>query len=274
MAKEYPTIILVRPQMGENIGAAARVMMNFGCKNLRIVAPRDGWPNTKAIDMAVHAAPILEKAKIFDTLEDAIGDMNHVAVTTVRDRDMEKTVLTPREYIAKSHPKKSAIIFGPERSGLTNDEIALADEIISIPVADDLKSLNLAQAVAVVCYEVFGGKISRKVTQKNPPAEKAELLHMFKHLEEELQKSGRKTHFQHQIRDDGNQIRVAATLAQPIQSSLHLSGTATNRHQRIRYRIFRIIMAMDSQVIAGNDFRDFFHDFLNLMRQSSTIGIA
>ncbi len=190
MAKEYPTIILVRPQMGENIGATARVMMNFGFRELRVVAPRDGWPNAKAIEMAVHAAPILEKAKIYRTLEGAIGDMNHVAVTTVRDRDMEKTVVTPREYAAKSHPKKAAIVFGPERSGLTNDEIALADEIISIPVADDLKSLNLAQAVAVMCYEVFSGKIPKKVIRKNPPVEKAELINMFRHLEDELQESG------------------------------------------------------------------------------------
>jgi len=220
-----PTIILVRPQMGENIGAAARVMMNFGCSDLRLVAPRDGWPNQKAIDMAVHAAPVVESAKIYDTLEQAVSDIQHVAVTTARSRDMEKPVVSPREYVcrpersegsraagrgpspmAQDDSFKSAIVFGPERSGLTNDEVALADEIMNIPVSEEFKSLNLAQAVAIVCYEIFVEKdgphpdplpVGEGVARDhlNPlsqgegrvRATKEELIGLFEHLEQELE---------------------------------------------------------------------------------------
>jgi tRNA/rRNA methyltransferase len=166
-------------------------MMNFGFSELRIVAPRDGWPNQKALDMAVGAAGILEGAGIYDTLEEAIHDIKHLAVTTARSRDMVKPSATPKEFVANITNLKSAIAFGPERSGLTNDEVALADLIINIPVAEQLKSLNLAQAVAIVCYEVFVSTPSAVIpAQAGILATKQETIGMFHHLEEELEKSG------------------------------------------------------------------------------------
>jgi tRNA/rRNA methyltransferase len=155
-----PTIILINPQMGENIGAAARVMKNFGLSELRIVAPRDGWPNPKAIDMAAKAFEIVEQAAIYTNTADAIADQQRVFATTNRERHMTKPVLTPRELFghpetaAKEYPR-TAILFGPERTGLANEDIALADAILTIPTNPIYPSLNLAQAVAVVGYEWF-----------------------------------------------------------------------------------------------------------------------
>lgn len=147
-----PSIILVRPQMGENIGAAARAMSNFGLTDLRLVAPRDGWPNPAANSMASGADDIIANARVFSTFADSIADCQYLLATTARPRDMVKPVYTPNAATHSLHPySSSAIIFGPERSGLENAEIALADGIIEIPTADKA-SLNLAQAVVVIAY--------------------------------------------------------------------------------------------------------------------------
>ena len=157
---QKPTIILVAPQLGENIGSAARVMLNFGCKDLRIVNPRDGWPNPKAVDMSKGAKQVIYDAKIFNSLADACHDIKYLYATTARPRDMVKKVFTPKKCVQKiveasKSGDKSAIMFGPERTGLNNDYITLADAIVSIPVSDEYASLNLAQAVSVLCYEHF-----------------------------------------------------------------------------------------------------------------------
>ncbi len=153
-----PTILLVRPQMGENIGAAARVMANFGLSQLALVAPRDGWPNPKAADMAAKALPLIDDAQVFDTTNDALADYQFVLATSARERAMHKPHFYASEAMEElreraARGERCAILFGPERTGLENEDIALADAIVSIPVTAEYASLNLAQAVAVMCYE-------------------------------------------------------------------------------------------------------------------------
>jgi tRNA/rRNA methyltransferase len=153
-----PVFILVRPQMGENIGAAARAMWNFGLDRMRIVNPRDGWPNQKAVVMASGAGRLLDEAGVFADVAHAAGDCTYVFATTARPRDLTKPVMSPeramqvaREKIANG--EKVAVLFGPERSGLENEDIARADAIISVPVNPDFPSLNLAQCVLLTGYE-------------------------------------------------------------------------------------------------------------------------
>ena len=192
-----PAIILVRPQLGENIGACARIMCNFNVEDLRIVSPRDGWPNEKALEMAKHASHIIEHATIYDTLQDALHDIHLLYATTVRPRYMVKPVMTPKKAIETiyAHPDtKSALLFGPERSGLSNDEITLANAIITIPVGSQYASLNLAQAVAILTYEYFAFTTSSSddtlplgISQL---ATRSELAGLLEHLEKALDQTG------------------------------------------------------------------------------------
>ena len=194
-----PSIVLSEPQLGENIGAAARAMANFGLSDLRLVSPRDGWPNEKADAMAANAAYVVEGARIFPSVEAAVAELTFVLAATARDRAMAKPILTPAEaairlraMAASGHP--SAVLFGGERSGLTNDEVALADAVITIPTSPGFSSLNLGQAVLLVGYEWFKAgdvtaaeRIDHGLAQ---PATREELFRLFEHLEEELEKSG------------------------------------------------------------------------------------
>ncbi len=153
-----PEIVLVRPQMGENIGAAARAMLNFGLERMRIIAPRDGWPNPSAVAMASGAGRVLDAAGVYDTLADGIGDCDYVYATTARTRDLAKPILSPERAMAEARAmraagKKVAILFGPERTGLENDEVARANATISVPVNPEFASLNLAQCVLLTAYE-------------------------------------------------------------------------------------------------------------------------
>lgn len=141
--------------MGENIGAAARVMANFGLSELRLVTPRDGWPNFQAQAVAAHAKHIIDAAKVYGTTEEAVADLELVYATCCRMRDMEKPVMTPRELIPTLGNQKTGILFGPERTGLENPDMVRAAAHIFIPVTEEYQSLNLAQAVAVVAYEWF-----------------------------------------------------------------------------------------------------------------------
>ncbi len=152
---QAPVIILVRPQLGENIGKAARAMLNFGLTELRLVAPRDGWPNPKAGPSSAGADSVLEHAQVYETLNDAIADINYIYATTVRKRGVTKPVLTPEAAAKEIHYSagRSAILFGMERSGLAVDEVATAQTIITVPINPDFSSLNLAQAVVLVAYE-------------------------------------------------------------------------------------------------------------------------
>ncbi len=155
MTAPPPAIVLVRPQLGENIGKAARAMLNFGLTDLRLVAPRDGWPNPSAGPAASGADIVLERAQVFDTVSDAVADCAHVYATTVRKRGLVIPVLSPEEAGREVHANDgpSAFLFGAERSGLETDEVAVAGRIVTVPVNPDFSSLNLAQAVILLAYE-------------------------------------------------------------------------------------------------------------------------
>ena len=184
------SIVLVRPQMGENIGAAARVMQNFGLSDLRIVTPRDGWPNEKALAMAVHARPIVEAAQVFDSLDEALNDRKTVVATCSYKRDMPQPVATPRSIYTDANPDGMAILFGAERNGLEKPEIAYADRILTIPTAPENHSLNLAQAIAVVAYEYAMQKPPVvELPEEDLPASREELQGLMDHLEGELDAS-------------------------------------------------------------------------------------
>ena len=150
-----PAIVLVRPQLGENIGKAARAMLNFGLSDLRLVNPRDGWPNPAAGPAASGADVVLEKARVFDSVAEAVADCPNVFATTVRKRGLVIPVATPEEAALqmRTTPERSAILFGAERSGLETDEVALAGKIVTVPVNPEFRSLNLAKAVILVAYE-------------------------------------------------------------------------------------------------------------------------
>lgn len=150
-----PAIVLVRPQLGENIGKAARAMLNFGLTEMRLVAPRDGWPNPSAGPAASGADRVLERATVFESVAEATADCAHVYATTVRRRGVTKPVLTPAEVAAelRTATGKSALLFGPERSGLDTEDVALARKIVTVPINPEFGSLNLAQAVILVAYE-------------------------------------------------------------------------------------------------------------------------
>ena len=194
-----PAIVLVEPQLGENIGTAARAMANCGLDDLRLVRPRDGWPNDKAVAAASGADSVLYKARLFPSIQAAIGDLSHVYASTARDRYMVKRELTPRHAaeemrasLAREEP--CGILFGPERTGLVNDDVALADTVITVPLNPAFSSLNLAQAVLIVGYEWFTAKTEPRPeilhTGHSRPANKEELLRFFEHFEEALSDSG------------------------------------------------------------------------------------
>ena len=170
-AEQKPIIVLVRPQLGQNIGKAARAMLNFGLTEMRLVAPRDGWPNPDAGPSASGADIVLEQAKVFDTVARAIADCSTVYASTVRRRDLVMPVLGPEEMAREisASPSRSAILFGPERSGLETDDVALANAIVTVPINPDFGSLNLAQAVILLAYEW-----SRHSELAQPPAKETE----------------------------------------------------------------------------------------------------
>jgi tRNA/rRNA methyltransferase len=151
-------MILVRPQMGENIGAAARGMLNFGLDWMRIVAPRDGWPNPKAVAMASGAARVIDHARVTATVADAVADLGFVFATTARERELTKPVYTPEAAMAEARARIAAgervgMLFGPERSGLDNDDILAANALVTVPADPAFSSLNLAQCVLLLAYE-------------------------------------------------------------------------------------------------------------------------
>jgi len=194
-----PYVILVEPQLGENVGTAARAMLNCGLSRLRLVKPRDGWPSEKAVAAASGADAVLEAAELFASTAAAIGDLERVYATTARPREMIKPVVTPRRAALEMRAaigagQRVGILFGPERTGLVNDDIALADCVLSVPLHPAFSSLNLAQAVLLVGYEWFTAGDStppaRLVTNATRPVTKAELLNFFDHLERELDECG------------------------------------------------------------------------------------
>lgn len=197
-----PAIVLVEPQLGENIGAAARAMANFGLADLRLVKPRDGWPNKKARAAASGASAIVDAARVFEATEDAVADLSFLYATTARTRDLPKEVFGPREAVATLRARSSAgqasgILFGRERWGLTNEEVALADAIVTFPVNPAFASLNIAQAVLLLSYEWMAAGLDGALPTREAlpeidmtPAPKKHLFGLMRHLEEALEPTG------------------------------------------------------------------------------------
>src|SRR5262245_17501249 len=195
IAEPAPIVILVEPQLGDNVGAAARAMANFGISELRLVKPRDGWPNPRAWVAASGADRILDEARLFDSVEAAVGDCTFLLATTARAHDQAKPVIGPDAAAQLMAPRIAAgervgILFGRERYGLENAEVALADRIVTLPVNPAFASLNLAQAVLVIAYEWFrhvsGGALPFAMPQKSEAAPREQLLAFFAMLEREL----------------------------------------------------------------------------------------
>ncbi|MEM7171643.1 MAG: RNA methyltransferase [Pseudomonadota bacterium] len=197
-----PVIILIDPQLGENIGMVARAMLNCGLTRLRLVRPRDGWPNATAEAAASGAAEVIEAVQLFDSTAAAVADLQQLYATTARPRGMVKQVVEPRLAArqiegAIAGGEKVGILFGPERSGLVNDDVALADRVIEVPLNPAFRSLNLAQAVLLVGYEWFVLRASQDRTEPQrldrgeaPLADKAEMINFFQRLEGALDDAG------------------------------------------------------------------------------------
>jgi len=194
-----PAFVLVRPQMGENIGAAARAMLNFGLDRMRVVAPRDGWPNPKAVAMASGAGRLLDHAGLYDSTAEAIADCTYVYATTARPRGLTKPVVTPEHAMAEARDRIAAgqpvaVLFGPERAGLENDDIARANAIISVPVNPEFFSLNLAQCVLLTAYEWRRQTVETEAARidyaKTEPATQIEVDKLAEHYEARLDEAG------------------------------------------------------------------------------------
>jgi tRNA/rRNA methyltransferase len=195
--EEWPAIVLVRPQMGENIGAVARVLLNIGLISLRLVEPRDGWPNPKAEMVAVGADPVLQRTRVEWKLSDAIADATLVVAATARPRGLEKPVWGPRQAAeniraAIAAGEKPVVMFGPEASGLATEDIAHADAILTLPVNPGFASLNLANAVAVFAFAFAETRQQDDLPSwfrdtESPPATQEMLEGLFVHLEQELE---------------------------------------------------------------------------------------
>lgn len=193
-------IILVEPQLGENIGTAARAMANFGLAELRLVNPRDGWPNERAKAAASGADFVIDAVRVFPTLAEAVADLHFVYATTARPRDMQKRVVTAEEAAGAALARREAgqkvgILFGRERWGLINDEISLADELLTFPANPGFASFNLAQAVLLIGYEWFRACGKNTIQEADfrrdkEPATRYEVVGLFEHLEHELEEAG------------------------------------------------------------------------------------
>lgn len=193
-----PDFVLIRPQMGENIGAAARAMWNFGLARMHVVAPRDGWPNPRAVALASGAGRVLDAACHAATVPDAVAEASYVYATTARPRELTKPVLTPAEAMADAAARiragqRVAVMFGPERTGMENGDIALANAIVSVPVNPDFPSLNLAQCVLLMAYEwrrAAGNGVQTSAPTDADPASQEEVEALATHYESRLDEAG------------------------------------------------------------------------------------
>ena len=220
-----PVIVLVRAQLGQNIGKAARAMLNFGLTEMRLVAPRDGWPNPDAGPAASGADQVLAGAAVFNSVTDAVADCGLVFASTVRRRDLVMPVVGPDEMAREIHstPVRSAILFGPERSGLETEDVALANRIVTVPINPAFGSLNLAQAVILLAYEWSRGTGLAQPTAKEPegPAPMAELDGLIRHLDEALEQAG---YFFPPDRAAATRATIRTILTKPRWSSREISA--------------------------------------------------
>lgn len=242
--KPGPAIILCEPQMGENIGATARAMANFGLWDLRLVNPRDGWPNEKAIANASKANHVIERVQVFATVEEAIAELSLVYATTARRRDMFKPVFGPDEAsanLARSVAAGQAVglLFGRERWGLNNEEVALCEAIVTLPVEPAFASLNIAQAVLVLAYEwrrASGADQLPFEGNEEPAAPRQELVGLFEHLERELDQAGffsapeKRASVVNNIR---SMLARGAFNSQEVRTLRGVIASLTRRHERI-----------------------------------------
>jgi tRNA/rRNA methyltransferase len=215
-ASNPPVFVLIRPQLGENIGKAARAMLNFGLAEMRLVSPRDGWPNPSAGPAAAGADMVLENAQLFASTAEAVADCAHVYATTVRKRGVTKPVATPAEAAGEVHRQqgRSAILFGPERSGLETDDVALARTIVTVPINPEFPSLNLAQAVILMAYEWSKGTDLAMPPEEEllPPAPQEELDGLIAHFDALLEPKG---YYRHEQRDSANRRNLRGLLTKP-----------------------------------------------------------
>jgi tRNA/rRNA methyltransferase len=220
-----PVIVLVRPQLGQNIGKAARAMLNFGLTEMRLVAPRDGWPNPDAGPAASGADAVLEKAQLFATVAEAVADCGLVYASTVRRRDLVMPVVGPEQLATeiRSTAGRSAILFGPERSGLETEDVALATKIVTVPINADFGSLNLAQAVILLAYEWSRGAGLAQPTAKEgePPAPLAELDGLIEQLYGALEGAD---YFHPPERTQATRMTIRTILTKPQWSSRELKA--------------------------------------------------
>ena len=211
-----PVVVLVRPQLGENIGKAARAMLNFGLTEMRLVEPRDGWPNPSAGPAAAGADEVLDKARVYPTTAEAVADCAHVYATTVRKRGVTKPVVTPEEAAREmaGNTGRSAFLFGPERSGLETEDVALARAILTVPINPDFGSLNLAQAVILCAYEWSKHEALVQPTQEDllPPAPQEQLEGLIEHLDRLLEPKG---YFLPESRADATRRTLRGVLTKP-----------------------------------------------------------
>ena len=235
-----PAIVLVRPQLAQNIGKAARAMLNFGLTDLRLVTPRDGWPNPDAGPAASGADIVLEKARLFNSVADAVADCAHVYATTVRKRGVTKPVVRPDEAAAaiRSEPGGSAVLFGPERSGLETEDVAVARTILTVPINPEFGSLNLAQAVILCAYEWSKHRDLAQPTVEEllPPAPQEDLEGMIGHFERLLEA---KNYFWPQTRAEANRRTLRNLLTKPGWNHLEvrtLRGILTTLERERRER--------------------------------------
>ena len=198
-SKKQPSIILVKPQMGENIGSAARAMLNFGLENMRVVAARDGWPSQSAVATASGAGRVLDQARHFSSFHDAVGDCHFVFATTARGRDLTKPIYDPKKAMKIAFEKisdgqKVGIVFGPERAGLENTEVVRSNALITVPVNPNFSSINLAQTVLLLSYEWFLAtdiyEENSSNTRKTSVASILEIEQLSLQYENELEKIG------------------------------------------------------------------------------------
>lgn len=242
--KPTPAIILVEPQLGENIGAAARAMANFGLWDLRLVNPRDGWPNERAVASASKADHVIERVQVFETLDQATADLTLVYATTARNREMYKPVIGPDEaanrlaaHIGAAH--KAGILFGRERWGLTNEEVALSDSIVTLPVEAAFASLNIAQAVLVLAYEWRRASQSDQplpiVEDLGIPAERGQLAGFIDQLGDALDRAG---FFKSAAKRPGMMNNIRAMFArggfneQEVRTLRGIVASLDRRHER------------------------------------------
>ena len=225
MSGQPPIIVLVRPQLGQNIGKAARAMLNFGLTEMRLVAPRDGWPNPAAGPAASGADIVLDNAKVFETTAEAIADCSLVYASTVRRRDLVMPVVHPEAMAREIRATEggTAILFGPERSGLETEDVAVASRIVTVPINPEFGSLNLAQAVILLAYEWSRGAVLVQPTVREiePPAPMAEVDGLIGQLEGDLEEVG---YFFPPDRVQATKTTLRTILTKPLWSSREISA--------------------------------------------------